>query len=713
MKKGVVFTIISIIFIACSSIYARSIELKTGEKIEGEIIKKTSQGIVVKVPYGEISIGWDDLSKAELQRIARKGKKDLSLFPGQEIIVIDEKLYGKDYLYPVLKDTWNLMESLIDKKRGLPFDNSTRQDYTSTSNVGLYLASIYAAQRFGFIIRPEALKIAEKAVTSIEKLRKWHGFPVSWFHLSTLKTTNGIVSPIDSGNIAAGLIALRNAYPELARRCTKLINAMKWRDLYDFEKKELKGGFALKKTRYLDFTFNDLGSDSRMASFIGIATGQIPVQHWDNLNRMLEERYGIQYLGPGWRSGGIFLHGINALFLDERGTILGQSMANAAYAQIIHARNEGYPVWGWSSSSSPGGDYLGMGQLIDRVVTPHASVMTVWYYPRTVVENLKKLEELGVRSTTETADDNYGFWDSIDIENKRIGKKFLFVDQAMIFLSIANYLGNGIIWDIFKKDRLVKAGIDKIDDYQENRFSEIRSLCIKRDNEIEKIEEGAALPIPGALIRPYVVRKEMKTEIPYIENITIDGNFNDWNVVPDLELPLENCMEVGVIVSENDFGITYRFAWDENYLYMFARVIDDQIITKEKKLNKIWKDDCLELFIDPQNDKLIWGHQWDYQIGFSPPSDRTDPRMWAWFQGKSPEGVDIVYKQFQEGELKGYIIEAAIPWKFLGITPEEGVVFGFSPAAHDRDNDKFGETKMNWSFFPGNKIKLGEAKLVK
>ena len=59
----------------------------------------------------------------------------------------------------------------------------------------------------------------------------------------------------------------------------------------------------------------------------------------------------------------------------------------------------------------------------------------------------------------------FGFRDSINLTGKEFSGKFLTLDQAMIFLSIANYL-NGTAWRLFMEDGISKTGVSLIEDYR-------------------------------------------------------------------------------------------------------------------------------------------------------------------------------------------------------------------------------------------------------
>ncbi|MBI1882918.1 MAG: hypothetical protein HYS08_01765 [Chlamydiae bacterium] len=202
----------------------------------------------------------------------------------------------------------------------------------------------------------------------------------------------------------------------------KWIEQMDWSVFYDAASKTLKGGYSLKKNEDLQFQYGDLGTDARTAFFLAIATGGAPLDLWNSAKQVVEERYGIQYLGPGWKGGGLFLQGMTGLFLDERGTLMGKSMANMTYAQINHGWKKNYPVWGWSCCAAPDGSYLGVDKIVDSVVSPYASILSVIYYPKQVVENLKALEKFKIRTPFETDKGmrSFGFRDSVNIETGKM-----------------------------------------------------------------------------------------------------------------------------------------------------------------------------------------------------------------------------------------------------------------------------------------------------
>ncbi len=205
-----------------------------------------------------------------------------------------------------------------------------------------------------------------------------------------------------------------------------------------------------------------------------------------------------------------------------------------------------------------------------------------------------------------------------------------------------------------------------------------------------------------------------EAEAPYsVKPPVIDGNLEEWQNFIGTAVTVKDDLEVGKITDNGyDLEAVFYFSWDKEYLYFAAKVNDNEIIRIKEK-SGIWKDDCIELFIDPKYNGLAWGDPEDFQIGLAPTDGGKKGEAWAWFQKKDPgENIKMVSSKYKDG----YIIEAAIKWEFLNFKPEKGIHLGVSPAFHDKDNDETPDGKLNWHYsqdmlWGGNK--LGKLILVK
>ena len=79
------------------------------------------------------------------------------------------------------------------------------------------------------------------------------------------------------------------------------------------------------------------------------------------------------------------------------------------------------------------------------IVSPYASILAVSYDPQIVFQNLKEM------LTNYSIYGDYGFYDSLDPVSGKVGKAYLALDQAMILLSLNNYLNNGKITGRFEQ----------------------------------------------------------------------------------------------------------------------------------------------------------------------------------------------------------------------------------------------------------------------
>lgn len=361
----------------------------------------------------------------------------------------------RGYLLGVAKDTWRCIASLEAPNSGLPYDNSQRGDATSVSNIGIYLTSVIAAEKLGFITHHDAVNRLERTLTTLEKLKQWHGFQQTWNSVTTLQpgSNDPWISVLDSGNLCAGLLTVAGAYPEEKSRALRLWVKTDWAYFFDNQKKMLVGGFNTKTNSFnANWHLDTLGTDAFLAQFFAVATGAAPVSFYDQLVRRKISWEGQSFLWPGMEGGGLFMQYISGLWLDLQGTELGNSGEAFARAQVAHSHSLGSPVWGWSASDNPDGGYLGWASLKDEVVTPHACVLPIDSMPKETVTNLKKLEELGARS------EDMGFFDAYNWKTHKVARNFLVLDQGMLLISLANHLSHNCIRQAFQSNEVVRRG---------------------------------------------------------------------------------------------------------------------------------------------------------------------------------------------------------------------------------------------------------------
>ena len=124
----------------------------------------------------------------------------------------------------VARDTWRLFERCVDaQNHHLPPDNLQVAPYemlahrTSPTNIGLYLLATACARQFGWIGTQDLLTRLEATVATLQQMERHRGHFLNWYDTETLQPLlPRYVSTVDSGNLAAHLLAVAQACTALA-----------------------------------------------------------------------------------------------------------------------------------------------------------------------------------------------------------------------------------------------------------------------------------------------------------------------------------------------------------------------------------------------------------------------------------------------------------------------------------------------------------------
>ena len=211
----------------------------------------------------------------------------------------------------------------------------------------------------------------------------------------------------------------------LARQSDELA-AMDFTFLFDPARDLFSIGFNVTERR-CDTSFYDLlASEARLCSYVAIALGQVPQDHWFSLGRLLVAARGEPIL-VSW-SGSMFEYLMPLLVMPNyENTLLDHTCKAAVQQQIEYGQLRGVP-WGISESGYNRTDVhlnyqyrafgvpgLGLkrGLAEDLVIAPYATAMALMVAPREACENLQRLAAEGRAGA-------YGFYEAVDYTPTRL-----------------------------------------------------------------------------------------------------------------------------------------------------------------------------------------------------------------------------------------------------------------------------------------------------
>jgi hypothetical protein len=134
-----------------------------------------------------------------------------------------------------------------------------------------------------------------------------------------------------------------------------------------------------------------------------------------------------------------------------------------------------------------------------------------------------------------------------------------------------------------------------------------------------------------------------------------------------------------------DLQGSFRALWDDEALYLFVEVLDDQ---KVRNQAVPWLDDSVEIYVDGDGSRSETYDAADHQYVFG----WNDPAVHEPRGAGQGRGVRFAQADWEHG----YRFEIALPWTAIGSRPVAGRPIGLD--VHVNDNDGSGrESKLMWS----------------
>ena len=587
------------------------------------------------------------------------------------------------FLDRVEKEAFGYFWNETDPRTGFTSNTSEQGSPASNAAAGFMLSSLIVGIERGWISKDEAYRRALTTLKSFQKLDEFQGFTYHYFNIDTgSRMWNSEVSCIDSGLFLAGVITIGEYFKgtEVGTLSDTIFRKADWQWFLD-------GKNVLQMSWKPESSFcaqiNTL-SEGILCYILamGSPTYPIPKKCWDSFARPIST-YGdnkliyvtdgslFQYLFPlAW----LDLKDKHDTYADYWRNAIKAVKANKQYCidNAAHAETYKKGFWGLSASmSSQGYKIFGAkpGKNIHNgTVAPYAVGGSIPLTPEFSIDDYRAMYE-----KYPAAVGRYGLVDAFNVGQHWAAADYISIDIGLTLLMVENYR-TGLIWKYFMQSPYVREALKKTG-FVDGRQDEPSRLTYLAGNPNDTIAAG-------------------RTK----SSISVDGELSEWKDAAKLTLTsVDNKnieLNLGSAKDDTDVSGVFYVAWDDNNLYIAGEVKDNDIVCSRVK-DKIYEDDCVEIFFDINEDGYRFdGNAHDYQLGIAPSSPGRKPQLWAWgYRNRVPADIQYAVRDAKDG----YAVETAIPFSEIsGFTPTKGERVGFSISIHDRDRD--GSTKkLTWS----------------
>lgn len=409
-----------------------------------------------------------------------------------ELLAIED---NREFIQEVAKDTWIFFRDIVDNNNHLVLDYIDVQrarvgDFTSVTNIGLYLMCVISAYDMGFLPKQVAIDRIQNTLEVMGTIPRWHGLWYNFYSTTNAQVTRNYISSVDNGWLATGFMVARNTFDEVKELCTKYLEGMNFSVLYNSSLGHINLGYDFDEQAFSPYHYGLLCTEPRVTSMLAMGKGNIPKDHWFRVYRTLprdwdwqaktpegdmSEALGVQYfqgyydvdgvkIVPSW-GGSMFEFLMPILVLKEQELApkgMGLNNEHVVDLHIRHAlKKKKYLAWGMSPCSTPDGSNGGYAEFgvssagtkgyPDKgVITPYATFLALDIRPDEAVLNLKSL----LKNFSMYGE--YGFYDAVNVLTGDVAYRYMSLDQGMSLVAMNNYLNNGIIRERFHKDPYIK-----------------------------------------------------------------------------------------------------------------------------------------------------------------------------------------------------------------------------------------------------------------
>ena len=279
------------------------------------------------------------------------------------------------------------------------------------------------------------------------------------------------VESLESSLSQTGLDDILERVRQLEASIASFAQGMDFSELYNRERRLFAIGYNCSIGQVDRAHYDLLASEAALTSYLMVARGDAPQEHWFHLSRPVTGSSTNPAL-VSW-GGTMFEYLMPRLLLSSpNGTLMAASQQAAVEHQIEYGRQMHVP-WGISESSyaalNAGEDYqyqafgvptLGLkrGSASDLVVAPYATMLALQVSPQESIQNLHALSGHDVEGA-------YGFHEAIDFSADRVSERgkgkvvrsFMAHHQGMSIVAITNTLFDDIMPRRLNREPMIRA----------------------------------------------------------------------------------------------------------------------------------------------------------------------------------------------------------------------------------------------------------------
>ncbi len=550
-------------------------------------------------------------------------------------------------------------------------DGSARGAVANVAGSGFALAALCVADERGWEPRTQAVARARLMLDFlVNRAPHEHGFLYHFLDMASgARAWESEASSIDTALLLCGALTARQHFddPEIRRLVTELYERVDWPWMLNGRQTLCQGWTPEKQfTRY-----RWEGYAEHMGMYLlglGSPTHALPAACWSAWRR---EPVGTHAGYTFIENPPLFVHQYAQAFVDFRGRrdAFADYWRNSVFAtlaqrQMCAALQPEFPcfssnLWGITASQAADG-YKAWGgpprtvltNALDGTLVPCAPGGSIPFAPRECLQALRTMRtQFGARIWQK-----YGFVDAFNPQTGWVASDVLAIDTG-IMVVMAENARSGLIWDRFQRNPEI-------------------SLALARAGFRAQTTEEYAVATNTSLYTTFHQRFDAP-RVTVARRLPRPEAEWAWQL-------LDTSSRESVFDGDGLVWLRFAFAWDPTNLHFRAEVVDPDV-RSEMPPPLIYKQDCVELFVNPANTALCWHGTNDMQFGFA-----ITNKCWEWFGTRRLDEVRVAVTTH------GYRVEAAIPWAMLGVSPRPGLQLGVSPALNSVSRLDEPAMLLNW-----------------